>query len=75
MGVETPIPPFVMNAAAPDGAPLRRIENIGEYFFAIEIKLPCPAVPYRGPDAGNHLKNMDLFAYFHGLGESPERLM
>ena len=27
MGVETPIPPKMINAAAPDGAPPRRIKN------------------------------------------------
>jgi len=27
MGVEPPIPPFLMNAAAPDGAPPRRIND------------------------------------------------
>ena len=27
MGVETPIPPIVMNPAAPDGAPPRRFKN------------------------------------------------
>jgi hypothetical protein len=27
MGVETPIPPITMNAAAPDGAPPRRIKD------------------------------------------------
>jgi hypothetical protein len=28
MGVETPIPPKMINAAAPDGAPLRRIKTM-----------------------------------------------
>ncbi len=32
MGVETPIPPVGMNAAAPDGAPPRRINYLdGKY--------------------------------------------
>jgi hypothetical protein len=29
MGVETPIPPKTINAAAPDGAPPRRIKTVG----------------------------------------------
>jgi hypothetical protein len=33
-----------MNAAAPDGAPPRRINNYS--------KTPLPAVPRRGPEAG-----------------------
>jgi hypothetical protein len=41
MGVETPIPPIVMNAAAPGGVPPRRIKKVSEYFFTITIKLPC----------------------------------
>ncbi len=49
MGVETPIPPFAMDAAAPDGAPPRRINYLGKK-TAI-----CPAVPYRGPEAGDSL--------------------
>jgi hypothetical protein len=28
MGVETPIPPKIINAAAPDGAPPRRIKTV-----------------------------------------------
>jgi hypothetical protein len=30
MGVETPIPPIMMNPAAPDGAPPRRINDLKE---------------------------------------------
>ena len=37
-----------MNAAAPDGAPPQRIMNEKNL-----KKLPRPAVPRRGPDAGN----------------------
>ena len=36
-----------MNAAAPEGTPPRRIRNLPLR------KLPCPAVPRRGPEAGN----------------------
>ena len=32
MGVETPIPPKMMNAAAPDGAPPRRIKRLKKLF-------------------------------------------
>jgi len=28
MGVETPIPPIMINTAAPDGAPPRRIKTV-----------------------------------------------
>jgi len=41
MGVETPIPPKMMHAAAPDGAPPRRIktvEMIGNRFSRIECE-------------------------------------
>jgi hypothetical protein len=31
MGVETPIPPITMNAAAPDGTPPRRIRTIENF--------------------------------------------
>ncbi len=33
MGVDTPIPPVAMNAAAPDGAPPRRIRTVKNNFF------------------------------------------
>ncbi len=38
---------FAINAAAPEGAPPRRIND--EKFE----KPPCPGVPRRGPEAGN----------------------
>ena len=41
MVVETPIPPFAMDAAAPDGAPPRWINKT----------VICPAMPRRGPEA------------------------
>ena len=45
MGVETPIPPIMIVAAAPDGAPPRR--NNDCYLYK---KTPdCPAVPREGP--------------------------
>jgi hypothetical protein len=54
MGVETPIPPFAMDAAAPDGAPPRRI-NYREHFGKYTNCPPCPA---RGPEAGSpHICN------------------
>ena len=34
MGVETPIPPKMINAAAPDGAPPRRIKTVEKKIFA-----------------------------------------
>ncbi len=48
----------MINPAAPEGAPPRRI-NDGNL-----LKPPCPAVPRRGPEAGNHRTIMD----FHCLG-------
>ena len=50
--------PNAINAAAPDGAPPRRI-NDGNV-----LKRSCPAVPQRGPEAGDHRNSMD----FHALG-------
>jgi hypothetical protein len=38
-----------MNVAATDRAPPRRIDD-----KKIKKKLPCPAVPRRGPEAGIH---------------------
>jgi len=32
MGVDTPIPPVAMNAAAPDGAPPRRIRTVRDNY-------------------------------------------
>ncbi len=54
MGVETPIPPFAMDAAAPEGAPPRRTNYLKKK-TAI-----CPAVPYRGPEAGDLLYEIFL---------------
>ena len=45
---------IIMNATAPEGTPPRRI-NDGN-----ELKLPCPAVPRRGPEAGGPRKIMDF---------------
>jgi len=42
----------MINAAAPDGAPPRWISNL-----KILKKPPCPAVPRRGPEAGNPEKD------------------
>jgi hypothetical protein len=38
--------PIMMNAAAPEGTPQRRISDFKK-------KSPCPAVPRRGPEAGD----------------------
>jgi len=46
----------MINPAAPEGAPPRRI-NDGNL-----LKSPCPAVPRRGPEAGNHRTIMDFHA-------------
>jgi hypothetical protein len=44
MGVETPIPPILMYAAAPDGAPPRRI-NYRKNLGILDNTVICPAVP------------------------------
>jgi hypothetical protein len=49
IGVETPIPPIAMDAAAPEGAPPRRITLLRKKTVI------CPAVPRRGPEAGDSL--------------------
>ena len=48
MGAVAPKTPVSIHAAAPEGAPPRRISN------QRPLKLPCPAVPRRGPEAGSH---------------------
>jgi small nuclear ribonucleoprotein (snRNP)-like protein len=53
----------MMNAAAPEGTPPRRIKSK-------KFQTPsCPAVPRRGPEAGNHHKITGLNDFF-GLGET-----
>jgi hypothetical protein len=44
----------MINAAAPEGTPPRRI-NDGNL-----LKLPCPAVPRRGPEAGDPRNIIDF---------------
>ncbi len=46
MGVEISIPPGMMNSIAPKDA-LRWINDRNM------LKTPCPAVPWRGPEAGS----------------------
>jgi hypothetical protein len=48
----------MMDVAAPERTPPRRI-NDGNL-----LQLPCPAVPRRGPEAGDPRNSMD----FHGYG-------
>jgi hypothetical protein len=55
MRVETPIPPIMMNAAAPDGAPPRRIRAIEAK--SNWINLIAPLCLKRGPEAGDHHKS------------------
>jgi len=45
MGVETPIPPIMINTAAPDGAPPRRLQLL--VFPETELAPPCRTVPLR----------------------------
>jgi hypothetical protein len=61
MGVENPIPPFTMDAATPDGAPPRRIN------YTIKKTTICPAVPYRGPEAGSP-PNIQYLQDFYSSG-------
>jgi hypothetical protein len=56
MDADAPISPDTMNATAPDGAPPRRFE------FQ-KVKLPSPAVPRRGPEAGEpHITKSQIFS-------------
>ncbi len=55
MGVETPLPLFAMDAAAPKGAPLR--PQLPDFLEAI-LAPPCPA---RGHEAGRPQKNIIIF--------------
>ena len=66
MGVETPIPPIMMNAAAPEGAPPRRINDLKDKYR----KHSCPAVPRRGPEAGS-IVTPDHVTDFHSMGANP----
>jgi hypothetical protein len=50
MGVDTPIPPILMNARRPEGRPAAGFRTVNEIW---EIEPSCPAVPRRGPEAGN----------------------
>jgi hypothetical protein len=61
MGVETPIPPFTMNAAAPEGTPPRRISYVSK-------KHSCPAVPRRGPEAKEPSQNYIVIGRFSWFG-------
>ncbi len=60
MGVETPIPPIMIYAAAPGGAPSPRIND--GYF--LKKNTNCPAVPRRGAEAGVIVKIMMFFFIF-----------
>jgi hypothetical protein len=63
MGVETPIPPDTMNTAAPEGAPPRRFNDLKE-----KCRKPsCPAVPHRGPEAGD----LRIIGTFHTVCMNP----
>ena len=62
MGVETSIPPFAMDAAAPKGAPRR--PQLPDFLETV-LAPPCPA---RGPEARNAHINAKYFTDFHGSG-------
>jgi hypothetical protein len=56
MGVETPIAPGAMNAAAPDGAPPRRIRKIGIKFLLLLFRSLVPAPPWlEEPDGSSRV--------------------
>jgi hypothetical protein len=62
MGVETPIPPKMINAAAPKGAPWRpQLPDFLETVFPP----PCPA---RGPEVGSAHINFKYITDFHRSG-------
>ena len=60
MGVETSIPPFAMDAAAPKGAPRR--PQLPDFLETI----PAPPCPARSPEAGSAHINDKHFTDFHG---------
>ena len=51
MGADAPIPPFVISAAAPKGAPRRP-----QLPYKSKHSVICPTVPRRGPEAGSPRK-------------------
>ncbi len=60
MGVETPIPPVGMNAAAPGGAPPRRIRTVNREnscFFRLRLNRHAP------PCLGEALRRVTLAKY------------
>jgi hypothetical protein len=63
MGVETPIPLKMITPAAPDGAPLRRLQF--PIFPETELAPPCPE---RGPEAGSPPINSRYITDFHRMG-------
>ena len=62
MGVETSIPPFVIDTAAPKGVPRR--PQLPDFLETI-LAPPCPA---RGPEAGSAHINDKYFTDIHGSG-------
>jgi len=62
MGLETFIPPFAMDAAAPMGAPRR--PQLPDFLETVLTPL-CPA---RGPEAGSAHIHCKYFTDFHDFG-------
>jgi len=68
IGIETPIPPVTIDAAAPKrDAPAA----VHDGWKKIERDKPnCPAVPRRGPEAGSFV-NVNHFSDFPNSGINP----
>jgi len=62
MGVETSLPLFAMDTAAPKGVPRR--PQLPDFLETV-LAPPCPA---RGPEAGSAHINCKHFTDFHGFG-------
>jgi len=63
MGVETPIPPIMIYAAAPDGAPPRRINDC-----ALKKNTELPRRASERPWGGEPSLDHRVLPDFHGLG-------
>jgi hypothetical protein len=59
MGADAPIPPRARSAAAPEGAPPRRIRE-GKTALA-------PPCPVRGPEAGGHRNFLEVWKISRGI--------
>lgn len=65
MGVDTPIPPVAINAAAPDGAPPRRIRTVRDkYSLRLGSNRNAPPCPGVRVVQQNREEEKNAFAFF-----------